>query len=127
MRVVEMKEAIAQRIRDLRKAAGLSQQQVADALGVDRSAYTYFENGPVDVKLDRLIQLSDIFSVSLDQLLPQEQFKAIDSGKAESAAINDGDFSINSMEEKSLLLLFRQLDAQTQADLLNALQNQFQK
>lgn len=40
----------------------LSQQQVADKLKIDRSAYTYYETGKVLPNISRLLQLSKIFN-----------------------------------------------------------------
>ena len=125
MLTMETKKLIAQRIRELRKQTGLSQQQVADALGVDRSAYTYFENGVTDIKLDRLIRLSNIFSVSLDQMLPRECFAAGPSDPlAENAVVHEKGLLTQKIDETSLLLLYRKLSSEQQLQLLAALQQQ---
>ena len=123
---MEMKKLIAQRIRELRKQSGLSQQQVADALGVDRSAYTYFENGATDIKLDRLMRLSDIFSVSVDQMLPKECFAAGPvEPLAENSVVHEKGLLTQKIDETSLLLLYRRLPPEHQLQILAALQQIF--
>ena len=40
----EVNERFAERLRDLREAAGLTQKQLADELGVSRGSISYYEN-----------------------------------------------------------------------------------
>ena len=49
-----------------RKNAGLTQQQVADLLGVDRSTYTCYETGKVMVPISKLQQLAVIYNEDLN-------------------------------------------------------------
>lgn len=110
----------AQKIRTLRKQSGLSQQQVAQALGIDRSAYTYFENGVTDIKMDRLIRLARLFGVGVDELLPEEWLSR--SVAVNHNAASGGKLSAVGNQEKSLLAMFRQLDAEQKESLLQVLQ-----
>ena len=47
----------------------LTQQQVADALGISRSAYAYYEIGGSEPSLSVLWELAQYFQVSADSLL----------------------------------------------------------
>lgn len=58
-----------ERLRQLRKGKGLTQQQMADTLGVDRTTYTKYENGASEPNIATLRQLAAIFGVTLDYLL----------------------------------------------------------
>lgn len=53
---------LGQYLRKCRTDMDLSQQQVADKLKIDRSAYTYYETGKVLPNISRLLQLSKIFN-----------------------------------------------------------------
>lgn len=55
----------ALRLRMLRKEKHLSQQQVADALGITRTAYNKYESG-VTAPSRKLRELMDLFGVSAD-------------------------------------------------------------
>ncbi len=57
------------RIRHLRIKAGLTQQRTAGALNIDRSFYSRVEAGKCGCSVDLLVQLSDLFVVSLDYLV----------------------------------------------------------
>ena len=60
-----------ERIKGLREDRDLTQQQVADMLHISRSVYSNYENGYTPFPTDILIQLSHIYSTSIDYLLEQ--------------------------------------------------------
>ena len=69
--------SLGERIYELRSKAGLSQGELADRLGVSRQAVSKWENNSAVPDLDRLLNMSEIFSVSLDELVKGEGFKEI--------------------------------------------------
>lgn len=60
---------IGERIAQLRRAAGLSQEQLAEALEVSRQAVSKWETGQALPDIDRIGRLCALFSVSADELL----------------------------------------------------------
>ena len=56
----------------LRKKNGLSQEDLADKLGVSRQAISRWELGSTMPDAPNLLKLSDLFSVSIDYLLHDE-------------------------------------------------------
>lgn len=63
--------AMENRIRDLRKDHDLTQQQVADAIGITQRKYSYVETGQQQITADILIKLAGFYKVSIDYLLRQ--------------------------------------------------------
>ena len=63
-------------IRKLRKERGLTQQQVADHLGIDRSTYAYYESGRARVNIDVVIKLAHFYKVSYATLFGPEPGQA---------------------------------------------------
>ena len=61
--------AMAQRLVDRRKAAGLSQEALAAQLGVSRQAVSKWECSESSPDTDNLIALAALYGVSLDELL----------------------------------------------------------
>jgi len=59
------------RIRELRKAKKLSQQELAVKLGVDRSTIAKWETGTNSPRTDKLRQLAKVLDCSLEELLPK--------------------------------------------------------
>ena len=60
---------LSDRILHLRKAKGLSQEELADRLGVSRQSVSKWESEQSVPDLDRLLSLCDLFEVSADYLL----------------------------------------------------------
>lgn len=56
-------------LRELRKQNGLSQEELADRLGVSRQAVSKWENGSGYPELDKLMTLCTLFHCSMDDLL----------------------------------------------------------
>lgn len=58
------------RIRELRTAQKLSQQELATKLGIDRSTVAKWETGTHSPRTDKLRQLAKVLNCSLEELLP---------------------------------------------------------
>ncbi|PWK13119.1 helix-turn-helix domain-containing protein [Tumebacillus permanentifrigoris] len=57
------------RLKQLRKAQGLTQHQVAETLGVNREAYSHYENERRKLTPHTLTVLAKLFGVSTDYML----------------------------------------------------------
>lgn len=60
---------IADRIQNLRKTKGLSQEQLADAIGVSRQAVSKWESEQTTPDLEKIVLMSELFEVTTDYLL----------------------------------------------------------
>ena len=67
---------LGQRIQKGRKEAGLSQEELAEQLGVSRQAVSRWENDNGYPEMEKIIRLSQIYQVSLDYLVGNEQEKS---------------------------------------------------
>ena len=63
---------IGEKITLLRQLSGMSQEQFADALSVSRQSVSKWEMNQSMPQLDKVLQISDLFHVSLDELLRDE-------------------------------------------------------
>lgn len=63
---------IGERLRKLRKYMGLTQEQVADILGLGRDAILRIEKGDRKIDLQELIDFSKLYSISMDELTAEE-------------------------------------------------------
>ena len=61
--------SIANRIQNLRKIKGISQEELADKIGVSRQAVSKWESNQSTPDIDKIIMLSDYFEVTIDYLL----------------------------------------------------------
>ena len=60
---------LAEKLTIQRKKAGMSQEQLADRLGITRQSVSKWEAGSSIPEISKLVAMSEIFRVSLDYLL----------------------------------------------------------
>lgn len=76
---------IADRIQTLRKSRGISQEELADKIGVSRQAVSKWESEQSSPDIDKIILLSDYFDVTTDYLLKGiEPFTDIPENKTDA-------------------------------------------
>ena len=86
--------AMAQRLVDRRKAAGLSQEALAAQLGVSRQAVSKWERSESSPDTDNLIALAALYGVSLDELLYGEA-----AGDSDTEASDETEETKNSTDK----------------------------
>ena len=80
-------------LRELRKEKRITQEQLAEALGVTNRSVSRWENGNNMPDLDLIIELADYFDISLEELLDGER-KGIDMEKeTKDMALKVADYS----------------------------------
>lgn len=74
----EVKEVeFHEKLQELRKSRGLTQEELAEALFVSRTAISKWESGRGYPSIDSLKEISRYFSVSIDELLSGDQLVLI--------------------------------------------------
>lgn len=64
---------IVNRVRELRKAAGMTQQALAEQLGVTVPTVSKWELGQRTPELEKVFRLSLIFDVPIDQIVTRTE------------------------------------------------------
>lgn len=67
-----------EKLKELRKQSGLTQQQLASQIGVSKSVISFYELRERTPSPEVLIKLSSVFHVSSDYLLGIEKDRSID-------------------------------------------------
>lgn len=57
------------RLRDLREDHDLSQEQIAELLGIQQTVYSRYERGVQTIPLQHLVTLAKYYTVSTDYML----------------------------------------------------------
>ncbi len=100
----------------LRNKSGYTQLEVANALNIDRSTYSYYELGKTSPDVKTLVALSKIFAVSIDDLVKEKGNEAMlhDSGlsayktaTARKKTSNNSHIYDLKKEERQLVAYFR--------------------
>lgn len=66
---------MSNRIKDLREDNDLTQQMVADKIGITQRKYSYIETGVQPLTDEILIKLSNLYETSIDYILKQTDIK----------------------------------------------------
>ena len=70
-----------QNLQKLRAEKNISQEQLADKIGVSRQSVSAWESGKSSPELEKLVAISNLFNVSLDELTGEISTKKIDFDK----------------------------------------------
>ena len=82
---------LGERIKEQRKAHGLSQEKMAELVGVSRQAVTKWESGQSAPSTENLFKLAEIFGTTVDMLLK--------SAEGESKALAEQIYELDKAEE----------------------------
>ena len=93
---------MVQNLKSLRHERGLSQQQLAEELGINQQSINGYENTATEPDIEMLMKLADFFRTSVDYLIGYE-------------AVRDSRLSTVSAEEMRLLESLRSLPEPLQA------------
>ena len=96
---------LADKIIDLRKKAGWSQEELADKLGVSRQSVSKWEGAQSVPDMNKILQLSSLFGVSTDYLL-KDNLEAPEPVIAPEDAEEEGATFV-SMEEANAFLSYK--------------------
>ena len=59
-----------------REKAGLSQTEVAKALGVNQASVSYWESGKTQPRSAQLLKIAKLYGVTVDELLREDETNA---------------------------------------------------
>lgn len=95
------------KIRELRKAAGLTQEQLSARLNVKRATLARYEAGTIDPPTSRLQAIAAALGVSVGRLLGQETERVIVPGRLKIVEIDDPEsglfrYDIEAADEEAL-------------------------
>ncbi len=111
--------AFSLRLRELRAAAKMTQREVAEHLGIQRSIYAYYETGAVEPSLTLLRRMADEYRVSVGYLLGIEDHVRGLTMRQGTGEPLDGARLMGECEreERAFLSLLRRMDKAAQNKL----------
>lgn len=65
----------AEKLKNIRKQAGISQEQLAEKIGVSRQAVTKWETNTGIPDIENIMAISALFDISIDELLSNEKIQ----------------------------------------------------
>ncbi len=113
---------LSENLKDLRKKANLTQQQVSDAIGINRSAYAYYEVGKSRPKIESLEKLAAIYNITVDELIGDDKDVAqVDDPKLDTGWSTTDKFNDLSEFEQSVILKVRLMSKDEKNELVGFL------
>ena len=107
-----------EKLQELRKKKGLTQEELAEALYVSRTAVSKWELGRGYPNIDSLKEISKFFSVSIDELLSGEKLLSIAKKENKSNIRNMCDLLFGIVDLFSLILIILPLYPNTIGDFV---------
>ncbi len=107
-----------------RHECGLTQQQVADRLKIERSTYTYYETGKTKPDINTLIKIAKVYNINYTQLLQgvEQELEAavaeIHSGPADEDSLKYRTHATTKYEVE-LLFVVRNLSPKQRKEVMN--------
>lgn len=98
----ELYTEIGERVRSIRKSMGLSQQELADSVGLTRTSITNFEQGRQHISLHSLQAIADRMGEHINSLLPG--LPPPDSGEVVVEGTNNGPTVVGEIDDGPRLL-----------------------
>ena len=90
---MDIKELLGKRIKELRKEKGLTQEQLAETVGIEPNNLSRIEKGRNYPTPENLLKIANALNVSVDKLYIFEHHKQYDKIKEElTNAIDDENF-----------------------------------
>jgi transcriptional regulator with XRE-family HTH domain len=108
--------SLSERIKTLRKTKDMTQEQLAEYMGVSPQAVSRWETGATSPDISALPQLADLFSISIDELLGYDD---VERQKEISSVIDAAEEQINkNITEKPITELRKALNKYPNNDRL---------
>lgn len=100
--------SFSENLKSIRKEKGISQEGLAEIIGVSRQAVSKWEQGSGYPEMEKLLILSKKLNISLDYLMLGE-VKEKDEGKLNNVIVPTGKITIKSFDGKSIVNCYKVL------------------
>ena len=95
-----------EKLQELRKGKGLTQEELAEKLFVSRAAVSKWESGRGYPSIDSLKEISRYFSVTIDELICPEEIISAAEEEKQAFAGRTISFISNTLDLLTVLMLF---------------------
>ena len=112
---------VSESLKKVRKEHKLTQQDIADVLGIDRSTYTFYETGKTSPSVPTLYKLSNIYNVTIGYLAGYEENRPELKVKHVTPAMNAPDvdpIALLTKDEQIMLMCYRLLQSDKQKEVM---------
>lgn len=105
------------KLKIIRHQNNLKQQQLADVLGISRSAYCSYEIGRRDVDLDTIIKLSEFYNLPIERFFEDEMVDNVSENDNYEGEPDVRFLSQLSREEVALIVKYRMMSKEDKKEI----------
>lgn len=87
----DLARAIGDRVRRCRSAKGMTQERLAEALGVHAETVSRYETGAISASIALLYRLADVLGVQVEALLPSDHDSTSEAELVDHFRLLDGE------------------------------------
>lgn len=91
-------DSLRKNIKDLRTKAGLNQKELGDKMGIDQKVISSIESGRRTLSAEELVKLSEIYNISLDEIVNSDSPQT--EGKLKES---DGEYNVELKKGKEIV------------------------
>lgn len=108
--------SVGLRMRYYRIQCGLTQQQVADALKINRTTYTKYETGVSEPSHELLGKIVKMFGIDYNAILDNRYNAILDNRDYFERRVADGDMTLNvlTLSERAIIARYRSMSKEDQ-------------
>lgn len=111
---------VGESLRKVRKDHNLKQRDIAEAIGIDRSTYSFYETGKTNPPIETMCALAKIYNVTIGYLIGKEANNP-ELRKRENAVRSAADpIALLEKDEQLLLLYYRLADDDIKKAILDS-------
>lgn len=117
---------VSENLKRVRKEHKLTQQDIANVLGIDRSTYTFYETGKTSPSISTVYKLAEIYNVTVGYLLGVEENKNAEVKKSVGvnvASPQADHIAFLDKDEQVLLMCYRIISDENKAKAIEMLKD----
>lgn len=112
--------SIGESLKRVRSEHNLKQKDIAEAIGIDRSTYSFYETGKTNPPIETLCALAKIYNVTIGYLLGKEANNPELRMRANAVSSAVDPIALLDKDEQLLLIYYRLAQEKSKKEILDA-------
>jgi transcriptional regulator with XRE-family HTH domain len=92
---------IAEKIKEMRIMHNYTSESIAKNLGISKSSYSQLENGHVEISVNRLVEVANIYNVPLATFVPEISSNVYNITNGDNSPINNNPINLTQVNNYS--------------------------
>ncbi|MBQ7862790.1 MAG: helix-turn-helix transcriptional regulator [Clostridia bacterium] len=111
--------SIGESLRKVRKEHNLKQKDIAEAIGIDRSTYSFYETGKTNPPIETMCALAKIYNVTIGYLIGKEANNPELRVRANAVSSAVDPIALLNEDEQKLIIYYRLAQENSKKEILD--------